>query len=61
MQTPHLILRDQLPPRQGCVQVHDGLGIQGVHQSQNVANLMSRHMDQIRQPDPCQERQDRQT
>lgn len=53
MQAPHLVLRDQLAPRQGCIQVHDGLRVHGVHETQSVADFVSRHVDKIRQPNPC--------
>lgn len=51
MQAPQLILRDLLAPRQSCIQVHDGLGVHGVHETQSVADLVSRHVDKISQPD----------
>lgn len=53
VQAPHLVLRDQLAPRQGCIQVHDGLRVHGVHETQSVADFVSCHMDKIRQPNPC--------
>lgn len=53
VQTPHLVLRDQLPPCQSCIQVHYSFRVHGVHESQDVADFMSRHMDEICQPNPC--------
>lgn len=53
VQAPHLVLCDELAPRQSCVQVHDGLRVQGVHEAQDVADLVSRYVDQVCQPHPC--------
>lgn len=53
VQTPHLILCDELAPCQSCIQVHQSFGIHGVHESQDVTDFVSRHVDEIRQPNPC--------
>jgi len=56
VQAHHIILRDQLAPCQSRIQVHYSFRVQGMHESQDVADFVSRHMDEIRQPNSCNTR-----
>lgn len=48
--SPHLILGDGLFASQGGVDVHEGVGVQRVHEAQGVSDLVGCHMDQVCEP-----------
>lgn len=50
--SPHFILGNALFARQGGVDVHEGVGVQRVHEAQGVADLVGCHVDQVCQPHP---------
>lgn len=48
VQAPHLVLCDLLAPCQGRIQVHYSFWVQGMHESEDMANFVSCHMYEIR-------------
>lgn len=48
--SPHLILGDGLFASQGGIDVHEGVGVQRVHEAQGVSDLVGCHMDQVCEP-----------
>lgn len=49
--SPDLILRNGLFPGQGGVDVHEGAGVQRVHEPQRVSDFVSCDVDQVGEPD----------
>ena len=53
LDAPDVILSNVPLSGVGGVGMHQGLRVSGVPQAQSMADLMSRHLDQVVQPNSC--------
>lgn len=56
LDAPHVVLGDVPLSGVGGVGMHQSLRVSGVPQTQSVADLVCRHLDQVVQPDSCRRR-----
>lgn len=53
LDAPHVVLGDVPLSGVGGIGMHQSLRVSGVPQTQSVADLVCRHLDQVVQPDSC--------
>lgn len=53
LDAPHIVLGDVPLTGVGGVGMHQSLRVSGVPQAEGMADLVSRHLDQVVEPHPC--------